>query len=151
MLSANKITSRRDLGNFGERLAVAFLQQQGYQIVACNFITRLGRSLTNRPLTGEIDIIAYDGATLCFIEVKTRTSEQFATPEEAVDRAKQRQILRTALRYRQLFAVYDEDYRFDVVAILRPTASDPEIRLTRGFFSPQQVRKRAFCWQRLKA
>ncbi len=140
-----------ELGRRGEQLAVDYLKKKGYRIVAMNFITRLGRSITGRHLTGEIDIIAYDGEMLCFIEVKTRSNEIFATAEQAVDRRKQRQIARAARRYRQLFDLINESYRFDVVAILLCLDAQPQIRLERAFFVDPGVKKRAYIWQRYKA
>jgi putative endonuclease len=123
-----------ELGRRGEKLALDFLKKQGYRIVAMNSMIRLGRSLTGHPLTGEIDIIAYEGSLLCFIEVKTRRSDDFAPPEQAVDRRKQRRLSRAARRYRQLLCLSGESYRFDVVAVLLPEGGKPEIRLERGFF-----------------
>ena len=64
-----------ELGERGERAALEYLKgRKGYEIVATNFLVPLGRGLRSQKLTGEIDIIAYDGDTLVFIEVKTRTS-----------------------------------------------------------------------------
>src|SRR5574341_95760 len=110
------------LGEFGERLAVEYLQRQGYRVVATNFITPIGHSLTGRQITGEIDIVAYDESaqpfTLAFIEVKTRSSSEIAAPEAAVDVRKQRQIIRSARVYRRITDVSDEPYRYDVVSVI---------------------------------
>ena len=74
------------LGERGETLALDYLKyNENYEIVATNFLIPLGRGLTGQKLTGEIDIIAYDGETLVFIEVKARSSDEFAAPERAVD------------------------------------------------------------------
>lgn len=138
----------------GEHIALAYLKKQGYRVVALNFVATLGRGLRGQTLTGEIDIIAYDGPTLCFIEVKTRSDETYAPAEAAVDRRKQRQLARTARRYRQLLGVLAEAYRFDVVAVVTgrdPLRQRPELRLTRDYFSDARWGKRAFCWQRVKA
>jgi putative endonuclease len=129
------VAAHLELGRFGEQIAADFLRNQGYRIVAMNFITRLGRNhQTNRPLSGEIDIIAYEGALLCFIEVKTRRSAEFALPEEAVDNDKQQQLRRTAARYQRLYGVAGAPVRFDVVAVILPARGRATIRLTRGFF-----------------
>jgi putative endonuclease len=66
-------------------------------------------------VTGEIDLIALDGETLCFVEVKTRRSAEFTSITANVDLRKQRQITRTAKMYRRVFGVYEMPYRFDVV------------------------------------
>jgi putative endonuclease len=123
-----------ELGERGERLAVAYLQDyEGYQVVATNFRVPLGRSLGGQRQTGEIDVIAYEGETLAFIEVKTRASEELVAPERAVDLRKQRQIARAARRYRQLMKVLDEPYRYDVVTVVAGAGGD-KIELMRGYF-----------------
>jgi putative endonuclease len=143
-----KQATHLEIGKFGEQFALEYLKAQGYRIVAINFIARLGRSLKGRPLTGEIDIIAFNLEWLCFIEVKTRRSDWFAPPEQAVDLHKQRQIARTAYRFRQLFSLMDEPYRFDVVAIVLGNDLQPSIELKPGFFDEKSLKKRAYCWQR---
>jgi len=70
-------TSNLDLGGEGERLAANFLQQNGYRIVLTNFTVPVGRNTKGVQVTGEIDIVALDAETLCFIEVKTRRSADF--------------------------------------------------------------------------
>jgi len=122
------------LGERGERLALEYLKHhEGYQIVVTNFRVPLGRGLRGQKQSGEIDIVAYDGATLAFIEVKTRTRNELVAPERAVDLRKQRQIARASRRYRQLMKVVDEPYRYDVVTVL-PDARGDQIELMRGYF-----------------
>jgi putative endonuclease len=126
--------SHLELGERGERMALDYLREyEGYQVVARNFRVPLGRGLRGQKLTAEIDIIAYEGATLTFIEVKTRTSGGLVAPERAVDLRKQRQIAKAARRYRQLMRVVEEPYRYDVVTVLRGATSD-EVELLRGYF-----------------
>lgn len=123
-----------ELGDRGERVAVEFLTSyEGYRIVATNFRVPVGRGLRGQKLNAEIDVVAYDDQTLSFIEVKTRSSDDLAAPERAVDLRKQRQIARAARRYRQLMKVVDEPYRYDVVTVLRASDGD-EIELLRGYF-----------------
>ena len=141
-------TSHLELGRQGEEIAVKYLKSQGYQIVATNCTIVLGRNLRQQPIFGELDIIAYDADVLCFIEVKTRAREDFASPEQAVDQHKQRQLIRVAQRYRQLMGVKADPYRFDVVAIVQPNASKPIIRLSKGFFKNSLEQKRAYSWHR---
>lgn len=130
------------LGEKGERLAADYLEQRGYRIVATNFTLPIGYSLQGRKITGEIDIVAYDETVkpfvLAFIEVKTRTRTDIAAPETAVDRRKQRQIIRTARLYRRLMAVQEETYRYDVVTVVAIPNETPEISLLRGFFTETQ-------------
>jgi putative endonuclease len=122
------------LGDRGERLALEYLKDhEGYQIVVTNFRVPLGRGLRGQKQSGEIDIVAYDGRTLAFIEVKTRTSDELVRPERAVDLRKQRQIARASRRYRQLMKVVNEPYRYDVVTVL-PGSKGDQIELMRGYF-----------------
>ena len=137
---ASQTTS--ELGSRGETLAAEYLVSSGYRIVVTNFKVPVGRNSKGVQVTGEIDIIAIDGDTLCFIEVKTRRSDEFTPVITAVDTRKQRQITRTAKVYRRIFGVRDIEYRFDVVAVLLPKHSEPEIELTKGFWSESKFRKR---------
>ncbi|HYJ92499.1 MAG TPA: YraN family protein [Pyrinomonadaceae bacterium] len=143
-------TTRDELGSHGETLAAAFLVENGYRIVMSNFKVPVGRSSRGAQVTGEIDIIALDGETLCFVEVKTRRSEEFTPVITAIDRRKQRQITRTAKVYRRLFGVFEMAYRFDVVTILMASGQEPRIDLIKNFWTESQFRKRSWnfeVWQ----
>ena len=126
------------LGEAGERLALEFLEQNGYRIVATNFLAPVGHSRRGRTVTAEIDLIAYDQSprphVLAFIEVKTRSSSQIAAPETAVDRQKQRRIIRAARLYRRLLHIGGEPFRYDVVSILWEPGRPPQVQLLRGYF-----------------
>jgi Holliday junction resolvase-like predicted endonuclease len=91
------------LGARGERLAADLLERAGYRLVAANFKLPVGRNLRGAVVQAEIDLVAYDGGTLCFVEVKTRRSDEFAAPEANVDLRKQRQITRARLPARLRF------------------------------------------------
>src|SRR5581483_6778121 len=82
------------LGERGEALALEHLERAGYRIVAANFRLPIGRTTRDVVVSAEIDIVAYDEAPLCFIEVKTRASDDFAPPQANVDLRKRRQIAR---------------------------------------------------------
>lgn len=85
-------TSRRKLGDLGEKLAEEYLEKQGYEIVDRNYQKR----------SGEIDLIARKNKIIIFVEVKTRTkneNEEYRPPEEAVNFSKQRKIIKTARSY----------------------------------------------------
>ena len=98
--------NRQESGREGEERAVGFLQKKGYEILQRNV----------RYKRGEIDIIARDGDTVVFVEVKSRSSSGFGVPEEAVDRRKQRQLCRLALLYLQKKGwLHRVDCRFDVI------------------------------------
>ena len=134
------------LGQRGEAYAAAYLEQLGYRLVAANFSLPVGRDLQGKTINAEVDLIAYDGATLCFIEVKTRASDWFAPPQVNVDRRKQRQMIRAASAYRHMLGIEDEPYRFDVVTVV--LAADgivaPEIEVLKNFFLEDQLRKHRY-------
>jgi putative endonuclease len=105
-LPKNRETTQ-SIGLTGEGLALKYLAQKRYTIVETRF----------RLLRGEIDIIARDGRTLVFIEVKMRTSESYGRPEESVTPAKQAQIRKVALGYLCARRLGEADCRFDVISI----------------------------------
>jgi len=131
------------LGHAGEVRALDFLEREGYRLVATNVEVPVGRTRRGAEVKAEIDIIAYDGTTLCFVEVKTRRSDDFARPEANVDLRKQRQISRAARRYRRLLNITADAFRYDVVSVLLP---DPQaaarIELLRSFWTDEKFRKR---------
>ncbi len=115
--------ARQKLGRTGERLASKHLEKAGYQIIERNYRTR----------SGEIDLIAMDGEILVFIEVKTRSSNRFGDPLEAVTPAKCRQIARVALEYLSRGGYRGCPARFDVVAVL--TGPPDRVEVVRNAFS----------------
>ncbi|HEU4435551.1 MAG TPA: YraN family protein [Pyrinomonadaceae bacterium] len=123
-----------ELGKLGEAYAAAYLEQRGYRLVAANFTLPVGRNLRGAVVNNEIDLIAYDGETLCFVEVKTRASDWFAPPQVNVDLRKRRQVARAARAYRRLFELENEAYRFDVVTVVLPDDSTPQIELIKNYF-----------------
>ncbi|HBB88342.1 MAG TPA: hypothetical protein DC047_12065 [Blastocatellia bacterium] len=137
-----------ELGRRGEALAAAYLQHLGYHIVAANFALPVGRNRVGAPINVEIDLVAYQGDTLCFIEVKSRASDWFAPPQVNVDRRKQRQIARAARAYRRMFGLVGEPYRYDVVTIVFGEQEDvrltPKIDLLRNYWTEDQLRKRTW-------
>src|SRR5690348_2667497 len=121
------------LGRLGEQYAAAYLEQLGYRLVAANFTLPVGRNLRGAVVNAELDLIAYDGETLCFVEVKTRASDWFAPPQANVDLRKRRQLARAARAYRHLFDLESQPYRFDVVTIV--LSDPPVVELLRHYFS----------------
>ena len=136
----------RRLGQEGERLAARFLDEHGYRLVVANFTVPVGRNTRGAEVTGELDLVALDGETLCFVEVKTRRSNELFEPSAAVTLRKQRQITRTAKIYRRLCNVFGMPYRDDVVSVLKPAAGDPSIELIKGFWDDSKFKKRS--WSR---
>lgn len=95
----------KEIGDFGENKACEFLENAGIQIIKRNYRCRMG----------EIDIIARDGDTIVFAEVKTRITKNFGAPAEYVDFRKQEKIIKTALFYT---GRDDIDMRFDVIEVM---------------------------------
>lgn len=101
-------TKRQISGAKGENTAASFLQKNGYKIIARNFKAR----------GGEIDIIALDGDTLSFIEVKARSTKEFGSPLEAITPRKLKSLIKTAQFYKIKNPKLPEAMRIDAVAIL---------------------------------
>lgn len=97
---------KKILGKKGERTALQYLKKQGYQIVDTNYRTPLG----------EADIIALDKDELVFVEVKTRTGDEFGAPKESVGKDKQRRYYNIARYYGQATGE-EPNARFDVIEI----------------------------------
>jgi len=147
LFDLSSVDSRPDsriLGEQGEELAARYLESCGYAIVAANFKVPIGRNLNDAAVTGEIDLIALDGDVLCFVEVKTRSSADFAEPTAAVNLRKQRQIIRTARVYRDIFRIRDMEYRFDVVSVILKNDARPQIELHKAFWNESKFRKKVW-------
>lgn len=113
-----------DLGEFGEEEACKFLKKNGYQILDRNFRTR----------GGEIDIIARRGKTMIFVEVKARSSVEFAHPWEAVGFRKRQHLKTAARRYIREKALTGWEYRFDIISITIDDSLKPEIEWIQNAF-----------------
>ena len=131
-----------DLGDRGESIALKFLTNCGYRVIAANFTAPIGRNNIGAQVKGEIDIVALDGDTLCFVEVKTRSAVEFAGPLSSVDLRKQRVVTRTARVYRRLFNIRNVKYRFDVVTVVTSSTGDHEVELHKNFWTEARFRKR---------
>jgi putative endonuclease len=105
-------------GELGERVAKRHLQKLGPKFLAANF--RSGR--------GEIDLIFRDGDCLAFIEVKTRSSEEWTRPAAAVNAERRRRLSRTALDYLRLLKNPPVKIRFDIVEVLLAEGKVREVR-----------------------
>lgn len=131
-----------ETGQTGEELAARFLIRRGFRLVCSNFKVPIGRNRRGAAVTGEIDLVALEAGVLCFIEVKTRSTDEFASPLAAVDRRKQRQITRTARMYRKLFGLQDIRFRYDVVSIVLNDSAKEKIELFRAFWTEEIFRKK---------
>ena len=121
----------RRTGVRGETYAYWYLRRNGYIMIARNF--------TDRGVKGEIDLVGYDGATLAFVEVKTRTSprDEFGSPEDAVTVEKQRHLSGMARRFVRQYRANGAPFRFDILAIEAPPGQRPVVRLHKGAFAAQ--------------
>ena len=98
---------RRDTGIMGEKLAKDFLKKRGYRIIETNY----------RCPEGEVDIIARHKDFLVFIEVRTKTSLKFGSPEESITSAKKERLRAVAFHYQQIHDNLPQSWRIDVVAV----------------------------------
>jgi putative endonuclease len=114
-----------DTGKVGEEIAVAHLQQQGFEILETNW--------RHRRL--EVDIIAKEGLVLVFVEVKTRSYDYFGKPEEFVSPAKERRMAQAAAAYMEKTG-HEWAVRFDVVAVLKMEGGGFAVELFRDAFFP---------------
>jgi len=112
-----------NLGKSGEEDAARFLKNKGYKLLRRNYKTKLG----------EIDIVAQDKETLCFIEVKTRSSCIFGHPSEALTYAKQRKLSQLALFFLKEHNLIDKKARFDVVTVAY-SQDKPRLELIKNAF-----------------
>ena len=111
------MAAHNELGKWGEDLAVAFLQRQGYTIIERDW--KSGRR--------DIDIIAKDETgTIVFVEVKTRRNRLFGEPEEAIDYRKM-QSLQQAINHYIKFRHINGNVRFDIISIVGTIGTEPEI------------------------
>ena len=133
-----------ELGRRGEVLAIEHLRRAGYRMVAANFNIPIGRNRRDALISGEIDVIAYDGPTLCFIEVKTRASDEFNLPQANVDLRKRRQIARAARAYRRMLGLTNASYRYDVVTVVLPneTEAGSRVELLKSFWTDEKLHQR---------
>jgi putative endonuclease len=115
--------SLKQVGATGEELAAGVLKKQGYKVLERNYRTSLG----------EIDLVARHRGVLVFIEVKTRRSSKFGSPQEAVHPAKQERLRNLTEFYLNQKGLGDVTVRFDVVGILWQQGK-PQIEVIQGAF-----------------
>jgi putative endonuclease len=128
-----KWTPTLALGRRGEDLAHRYLRERGFIIVARNYRLSSG--------DGEADLIAWDGDTLVFVEVKSRETADFGPPERAIGEEKRRHLLRIAREYTRKTETPWDRIRFDVVSIV--LTKSPTIEYFRDALSTRSSRARA--------
>jgi putative endonuclease len=114
----------RLLGDRGERMAARYLKQQGYRILARQSRSRIG----------ELDLIALDGDTVVFVEVKTRTTHTAGHPGEAITFQKRKQLTRAALAWLKRRGLLEQRARFDVIAVTWREREPPLVEHFRNAF-----------------
>jgi len=116
--------AKDELGRYGESLAARMLSDRGYEILHRNWRCR----------QGELDIVAATGRTLVVCEVKTRRSNRFGAPAEAVHPGKANRIRSLTTQYLAAHPGRWQDIRFDVVSVLRPAAGPAQLQHLIGAF-----------------
>lgn len=116
-------------GMESEELAAKVLSRRGYRIVERNVRTRIG----------EIDIVAYDGSTLVFVEVKARRNDAFGGAYYAIDQKKRRRMEKSARQYLSHHRLKDQDCRFDLVLIHADREKKPVVDLIKNAFDGELV------------
>jgi putative endonuclease len=106
-----------EVGRIGEEEAIGFLRKKGYDIIAHNY----------RNKFGEIDIIALDRETVVFVEVRTKKTGDFGTPEESVTKAKMRQIVKVASDYVRRKQLQEESIRFDFIGVVAGSGTEKSV------------------------
>lgn len=117
-----RLNHNQALGAYGELLAARHLTRQGLILLDHNW----------RCPQGEIDLVLREGRTLVICEVKTRSSNDYGTPHEAIDREKLDRLRRLAACWLREHAAHPSDIRLDLVAVLRPRTGEPTIDHVRG-------------------
>ncbi len=121
-------TTAREIGNYGERVAGAFLRRNGYRVLYRNF-------LTDR---GEIDLVCRCADVLVFVEVRSRAGIEFGRPGETIGEEKKEALLHAARRYLELLENREIFYRFDAVEVMLQAGKVPLCTLQRDIFAPSQ-------------
>jgi putative endonuclease len=119
-------------GRLGEAAAKKHLRKQGLKFLAANY------GIAGR---GEIDLVFRDGECLVFVEVKTRSSEEWARPAAAVDQDKRRRLVKMSLAYRRLLPDPYVKYRFDIVEVLLADGKVKEVRHLPNAFTEDLKRR----------
>jgi putative endonuclease len=120
--------SRLKLGKFGEQKSIQYLKNKGYKILDINFRSKLG----------ELDIVARQAKTICFIEVKTRSSKERGDPLESITAAKKQKLSRLAVSYLKINNLLDRPARFDVVSVYQD-GFQTDIKLIKNAFDLDDI------------
>ena len=127
-----EVQTKKEIGLLGEEIAADFLRRKGYRLLERNI--RIGR--------GEIDLVALDGETLVFVEVKTRKGLRYGHPSESITPRKRRQLSKLALLYLQRRDISDVSCRFDIISILLTSRGEARVEHIKNAFEldPRYIR-----------
>lgn len=120
---------RADRGRRAEHLAKRYLEKNGYKIIERNV----------RYPVGEIDLIGIEDRVLCFIEVRSKSSTEWGSPQDSITSAKQQRIIKAARWYLQSRKIGYSEMRFDVVAIIWKSENQPSVELIRAAFNADDI------------
>ena len=123
------MAAHNELGKWGEQIAAQYLEEKGYSILARDW----------KDGHRDLDLVAMDGDTLVFVEVKTRSKNFFNNPAEAVDWRKVRSLSMIANKFVKLYQI-DADIRFDIVAVVGDGGSHFEVNHITDAFLPMAIR-----------
>jgi len=117
-IMSNSKKNNRDIGNQGEEIAVSYLESKDYTILERNYFFE----------RAEVDIVAYKGTEIIFVEVKTRSGLGYGNPEDAVTKAKQKSIFKASEAWLYERKMEGAPVRFDVISILKNGSAAPDIK-----------------------
>src|SRR5512133_2566491 len=123
MIDPQEAATRGARGHEAEGAAAAWLEAQGFRVLARN----------HRTKAGEVDLVCAEGETVCFVEVRSRATELFGTPAETIDRDKARRVARAAGDWSLRDGTEERTVRFDVVSVAR-SDGEPSFELIRAAF-----------------
>jgi putative endonuclease len=119
------LSTATEIGNYGERVAAAFLRRHGYKVLTRNYLTD----------GGEIDLVCRHGEMLVFVEVRSRAGELFGRPAETIDARKEEALRHAARSYLELLRRDDIRYRFDAVEVRLKAGEIPQCTLLPDIFT----------------
>jgi putative endonuclease len=119
------LSTAAEIGNYGERVAAAFVRRHGYRVLTRNYKTD----------QGEIDLICRDGNVLAFVEVRARSGELFGRPSESIDERKAEALRAAAQSYLLLLDRDDIRHRFDAVEVRLKVGEVPACTLLQNIFA----------------
>lgn len=112
------LSDRAELGRWGEKYCERYLKRKGFKFIARNFLCK----------TGELDLVMWDNGVVVFVEVKTRSNEEFATAESAINYTKQKKLIRAARFFAAKYCLQDKPMRFDAAAVILGKSGKTQIR-----------------------